>query len=301
MPTLEQGNPSSRDGSPTIMGHVAVRTKALVEVVGLVKSYHGRVVLNGLNLTVERGETCVVIGGSGSGKTTFARLLMGLEQPDSGEIWVDGVNIVGLRERERDRIRRKFAMVFQSHALLDSLSVFDNVAFPMRQTTKLGEPEIARRVHAALSELSVDDAALKLPGALSGGMAKRVGIARAVVVEPEILVYDEPTSGLDPVSSRVVDDLIERMRIGHSVTSVVITHDMVTAYDVADRVILLEKGKAIANGPPEELFHSHGKEIGLFTDASGIDLARLGPRADRVSAVAIRTRWDAAHQKTAVA
>ena len=192
-------------------------------------------------------------------------------------------------------MRRRFAMVFQKYALLDSMTVFDNVAFPLREETRMPESEIRERVHLALRELEVDDAAKKLPGELSGGMAKRVGIARAVVTEPELLVYDEPTSGLDPVGSRVVDGLIERMRERHCVTSLVITHDMVTAYEVADRVVLLAHGKVLAQGTPEQLFREHGGEIEPFALSSGIDLARLAPRTSRKSPAEISARWDATH------
>ena len=229
---------------------------ALIEVRGLVKEYDGKVVLDGIDLDIERGETCVLIGGSGSGKTTLARLLIGLERPTAGEIRLGGVDLVKLSDSDLAAMRQRFAMVFQKYALLDSMTVFDNVAFPLREETRMPEREVRERVHLALSELEVDDAAKKLPGELSGGMAKRVGIARAVVTEPEILVYDEPTSGLDPVGSRVVDGLIERMRDRHCVTSLVITHDMVTAYEVADRVVLLAHGKVVAQGTPEELFRS---------------------------------------------
>ena len=194
------------------MSDVAAGGTAFIDVRKLVKRFGDKVVLDRFNLTVNRGETCVIIGGSGSGKSTFARLLVGLERADAGEIWIDGVNIARLSGRELDRVRRRFAVVFQNHALLDSMSVFDNVAFPMREETGASVTEIDKRVHLALRDLDVDDAAKMLPGELSGGMAKRVAIARAVVTNPEILVYDEPTSGLDPVSSRVVDGLIERMR-----------------------------------------------------------------------------------------
>ena len=270
-------------------------TTSLIDVRNLVKRFGDKLVLNGFNLTVERGETCVLIGGSGAGKSTFARLLVGLQRADGGEIRVDGLNIVGLGERDLERVRRKFAFVFQSSALLDSMSVFDNVAFPLREARQLSAMEIKKRVHQSLSELNVEDAAKKLPGELSGGMAKRVGIARAVVTEPEILVYDEPTSGIDPVGSRAIDELIERMRTSHCVTSIVITHDMVTANDVADRVVLLANGQVVAQGPPAELFRSHGKEIEPIAVASGIDLARLLPRTSRKSPAKIRAQWKEAH------
>ena len=263
------------------MGSSVTDAAPLIDARGVVKRYDDKVVLDGFDLTVNRGETCVIIGGSGSGKTTFARVLVGLERPDAGEIWIDGVDIVRLDERELDRVRRKFAVVFQKDALLDSISVFDNVAFPLREELHLGEHEVRARVLAALGDLDVVDAASNLPGELSGGMAKRVGIARAVVTKPEILVYDEPTTGLDPVNARVVDGLIERMRDRYGVTSIVITHDMVTAYEVADRVVLLAHGKAVAQGPPKEIFRSHGAEIEPFALSSGIDLSGLESRTAR--------------------
>ena len=277
------------------MNTKAAETAPLIDVRNLVKSYDDKLVLNGFSLTIQRGETCVIIGASGSGKSTLARLLVGLERPDSGEIRIAGVDIVRLGARERDRIRKKFAFVFQQSGLLDSISVFDNVAFPLREARHLSAADIEKRVHLTLRELDIEDAASKLPGQLSGGMAKRVGIARAVVTEPEILVYDEPTSGIDPVGARVIDGIIERMRVLHGVTSIVISHDMVTAYDVADQVVLLASGKAAAQGPPELLFRSHAAAIEPFAEASGIDLSNLASRSSRVPAAKIRARWVASH------
>lgn len=270
----------------------------LIAVKGLVKRYGPQVVLNDFDLSLDRGETCVLIGGSGSGKSTFARLLVGLERPDAGEIRVGGIDLAHARGHELREARRKFAMVFQRDALLDSMTVFDNVAFPLREETDMPALEIERKVRHALAELDVDDAEAKLPEQLSGGMAKRVGIARAVVTEPEIIVYDEPTSGLDPVSARVVDRLIERMRQRLAVTSVVITHDMVTAYAVTDRVVLLANGRAVAQGSPQEIFRSHGAQIEPFISSSGVDPARLASRGDRESAAVIRNRWAAQHAAT---
>lgn len=267
----------------------------LIEVKDLVMTYDDKVVLDRLNLTIERGETCVLIGGSGSGKSTLARLIVGLERPTSGQILIDGLDIAQLSERDLRKNRDRFAVVFQKHALLDSLTVFDNVAFPLREHEHLDEELVRQKVTYALRELGIEEAAQKLPGELSGGMAKRVGIARAVVVEPEILVYDEPTSGLDPVSSRVVDGLIDGMRERHCVTSIVITHDMVTAYEVADKVALLADGVVAAQGPPDEVFRAHGADIERFAVSSGVDVTQLPQRRERKTPAEIRAAWEATH------
>ncbi len=266
-------------------------TAPLIRVRGLVKRYGERTVLDGLDLDVERGETVTIIGSSGSGKSTFARLLLGLERPDDGSIHVGDVDLARASDDEVAAVRRRFAMVFQNHALLDSLTVYDNVAFPLREETDLDERAIRARVTEVLAELGVDAAAEKLPAELSGGMAKRVGIARAMVTEPEILVYDEPTSGLDPVTSRTVDGLVERMRAEHFVTSVVITHDMVSAYDVSDRVVMLARGKVVIDDAPERVFASHNADVLPFAVSSGLDIAHLAPRKHRRSAAEIRLAW----------
>lgn len=279
----------SRVGTPS--AHADPTRSPLVELRGLTKRFGEKLVLDGIDLRIERGETIVVIGGSGSGKSTLARILVGLEPPTAGDILVDGVAIDAMTKREQRAARARFGMVFQKHALLDSLTVFDNVAFPLREHEHLDAEETRARVMEALDELGVADAAEKLPGELSGGMAKRVAIARATVSEPEILVYDEPTSGLDPISSRTVDGLIERMREHHFVTSLVITHDMLTAYDVADRVVLLAGGKIVVDGAPEAVFRSHGGDIEPFARSSGLDLATLAPRASRKTAAEIRAAW----------
>jgi phospholipid/cholesterol/gamma-HCH transport system ATP-binding protein len=270
-------------------------TLPLIEVRALVKRFGDAVVLDGVDLRLERGETVCVIGGSGSGKTTLARILVGLDAPTAGQILLDGVDLASLSGLDRFAARRRFAMVFQKAALLDSMTVFDNVAFPLREETDFDEDEIRRRVLAQLGELDVLDAAGQLPGELSGGMAKRVGIARAMVTEPEILVYDEPTSGLDPLTSRVVDGLIEHMRERFLVTSLVITHDMVTALEVADRVALLSRGKIVANESPAQIVRSGDELVRPFVVSSGIDLEHLPSRTARTAPAEIRTRWLAAH------
>jgi phospholipid/cholesterol/gamma-HCH transport system ATP-binding protein len=268
----------------------------IVFVRDLVKRYGDKIVLDHVSLHVDRGETLVVVGGSGAGKSTLIRQIVGLERPDSGTIHIDGIDLLALGEVALLHERRRFAVVFQNDALLDSMSVFDNVAFPLREELGLRGAEVERRVVAKLEALGLLDARKKLPGELSGGMAKRLGVARALVVEPEILVYDEPTTGLDPLSSRRVDALIDEMREKFLVTSIVITHDMATAFEIADRVMLLEHGKFVAEGPPEKFFASDVPAVRTFADASAVEPQKLAARrAKRKSAEEIRAAWRARH------
>lgn len=258
----------------------------------LVKTYAGKVVLDHVSLHVDRGETLVIVGGSGAGKSTLIRQIVGIERPDSGSIHLCGIDILALREVQLLEARRRLAVVFQNNALLDSMSVFDNVAFPLREELHVRESEVERRVMAKLDALGLADARDKLPGELSGGMAKRAGVARALVVEPELLIYDEPTTGLDPKTARMVDALIDEMRDRFLVTSLVITHDMATAYDVADRVMLLEHGRVAGEGATEAFFTSTAPAIRSFSGASGFDPHRLAaPRVGRRTAEQIRTAW----------
>jgi phospholipid/cholesterol/gamma-HCH transport system ATP-binding protein len=231
--------------------------------------------LDDLSMTVKRGQIAVVIGGSGAGKTTLLRLLIGLERPTSGSIYIDGVDIAPLGDRAMNEVRRKFGMVFQYAALLDSLTVLDNVAFPLREHTKLKETEIREKVSEKLDILKLEGTEKKFPSQLSGGMRKRVGLARALMLDPQIIVYDEPTSGLDPLSSRMVDELIEETRDRFGVTSVVISHDMTSALKIADYVFLLSKGKLVGEGSPGELVEGNIDLAHKFLDASGIAADRL--------------------------
>jgi phospholipid/cholesterol/gamma-HCH transport system ATP-binding protein len=273
----------------------------LLEIRHLVKRFGDKTVLDGIDLVIERGETVAVIGGSGCGKSTLARLVVGLDRATEGQILVDGLDLTAAHDDELRLLRRRFAMVFQRGALLDSLSVYDNVAFPLREETNLDARTIRERVTRTLGELGVAGTEALLPSQLSGGMAKRVSIARAMVMEPEILVYDEPTSGLDPVSSRVVDGLIEQMREKFLVTSIVITHDMVSAYEISDRVVLLAGGKVVANGAPDAIFRSHSGMIAPFALSSGIDLDKLAPRAARKPPAQIQALWAESHARGAIA
>ena len=241
----------------------------------MTKRFADFVALDDISMTVRRGHIAVVIGGSGAGKTTLLRLLIGLEKPTSGKIIIDGVDIVPLKDRAMNEVRQKFGMVFQYAALLDSLSVMDNVAFPLREHTKLKEKEIRAKVSEKLGLLKLEGTEKKFPSQLSGGMRKRVALARALMLEPQVIVYDEPTSGLDPLSSRMVDELIEETRDRFGVTSVVISHDMTSALKIADYVFLLSKGKLVGKGAPKELVEGDIELAHQFLDASGIAAERL--------------------------
>lgn len=236
------------------------------------KSYAGHTVLDGIDLGFPRGETTVIIGGSGTGKTTLLRLVVGLEKPTSGRILIDGIDIASLGERALNRVRQKIGMVYQYAALLDSITVFDNVAFPLVEHTSMSRREIRRRVMDKLGILGLDEtAARQFPSELSGGMRKRVGVARALMLEPPILVYDEPTSGLDPLTSRVVDDLIDDMRVRFGVTSIVVSHDIASCFRIAHKAVLLVGGKIVAQGTPDELARGGNEVAREFIAKSGVD------------------------------
>jgi phospholipid/cholesterol/gamma-HCH transport system ATP-binding protein len=245
------------------------------------KSFGDQEVLKGIDFVAKRRETTVLIGGSGAGKTTLLRLIVALDRPTSGHIFVEGEDIVGLSERELNRVRKKFGMVYQYAALLDSITVFDNVAFPLVENTKLSRREIRERVMDKLQILGLDPnvVATKFPAELSGGMRKRVGLARALMLEPPILVYDEPTSGLDPLTSRLVDDLIEEMRERFGVTSIVISHDIASCFRIAHQAVLLIEGRVEASGPPDALLTGQSRIAREFVENSGVDVAHI----DRVT------------------
>lgn len=227
-------------------------------------------VIDDVSLVVERGEIVVIIGGSGAGKTTLMKTMIGLIAPTQGAVYVQGENISHVNVRDLRRIRRKFGMVFQQSALLDSLNVLDNVALPLREHTRLTPKEIEARVRDKLQALDLNGAELRLPAELSGGMRKRVGLARALILEPSIVMYDEPTSGLDPITARLVDDLIKQTRDAFGVTSVVISHDMVQALHIADRLYVLDRGRVVASGPPQQLRDEQQSLARRFFEASGV-------------------------------
>jgi phospholipid/cholesterol/gamma-HCH transport system ATP-binding protein len=250
------------------------------------KSFGTTQVLKGITMHLRRKETAVIIGGSGAGKTTLLRLLIGLEKPTSGHIWVDGDDIGPLGERQMNRMRQKFGMVFQYAALLDSLNIFDNVAFPLREHRKnMSEKQVREKVVAMLNLLGLENKENRMPSELSGGQRKRVGLARALMLEPKILIYDEPTSGLDPQTSRMVDDLIEETRDRFGITSVVISHDMASTFRIAHQAFLVIQGLVVASGTPDELASGESEVAREFIAASGVAPDRLS-RVQGLKAIA---------------
>ena len=239
----------------------------MIEVRQLKKSFGAQKILDGVDLRIESGESVVIIGRSGGGKSVLLKHIIALLQPDSGDVLIDGESIVKMNERQLLRIREKFGMVFQGAALFDSMSVAENVAFPLvRKKKKYTAAEIEKRVARALEVVDLPGTQKKNPAELSGGMRKRVGLARAIVYEPQILLYDEPTTGLDPIVSDSIDKLIIRVRDHLNVTSVVVTHDMRSARRVGNRVLMLHDKKIYASGTAEEIFNSTDPVVRHFID-----------------------------------
>jgi len=240
-------------------------TSDLVDVVDVRKSFDANDVLRGVSVRLDKGETLVIMGGSGSGKTVMLRIVAGLLPPDAGEVRVFGIEISHLAEEELLPIRRRMGYVFQGAALFDSLDVYENVAYPLREHASLPESEIESRVRHFLSLVALDEDVLPLlPSELSGGMRKRVGIARALIIEPEMLLFDEPTAGLDPTNSKMVGELIVQLRSGACDTSIVVTHDLELARTVADRVAILIDGQFAAVGTRDAVLESKNPIVQAF-------------------------------------
>ncbi|HVU09251.1 MAG TPA: ABC transporter ATP-binding protein [Verrucomicrobiae bacterium] len=238
----------------------------MIEVRQLNKNFDGHPVLTDIHFRIENGESVVIIGRSGSGKSVLLKHIIGLLKPTSGEVLIDGENIVPMNERQLLRVRQKFGMVFQGAALFDSMTVAENVAFAFRRQKNLTEGEIARKVAFALEVVDLPGTENKWPAELSGGMRKRVGLARAIIYEPQIVLYDEPTTGLDPIVSDSIDKLILRVRDHLKVTSVVVTHDMRSARRVGNHVLMLHDKKIYANCAPDVFFASPDPIVRQFVD-----------------------------------
>ncbi|HIC91019.1 MAG TPA: ABC transporter ATP-binding protein [Syntrophaceae bacterium] len=236
----------------------------MIRVVDLHKSFNGLKVLRGINLSIEKGKTTVILGGSGVGKTVFIKHLIGLMKPDKGSIYVDDVDITRLKEKELAEVRKKFGMLFQEAALFDSLTVGENVGFPLREHTKLSTEAIDKIVREKLEQVGLQGIEDKYPSELSGGMKRRVGLARAMALNPEILLFDEPTTGLDPIMKTIINDLIINTQRRGSLTCVVITHDITTTFKLAHKVAMIHEGIIVEEGLPEEFKNSSNLIVQAF-------------------------------------
>jgi len=227
--------------------------QTMIDVRGLTKSIGEQEILRGIDLTVVKGETLVIIGRSGGGKSVLLKHLIGLMTPDAGEIWIEGENIIGKTERQLAEIRRKIGILFQSGALFDSMTVEQNIAFPLEEAGERDREKIAEKVREILEVIELEGQQEKMPVNLSGGMKKRVGLARSIIRRPSCVLYDEPTSGLDPVVSDSINRLIRRLQERFGVTSIVVTHDMKSAFHIADHIAYLHEGRIYFYGTPQEL------------------------------------------------
>ena len=240
----------------------------MIKLVDLHKSFRTQKVLDGLDLEIEAGKTTVIIGRSGGGKSVLLKHIIGLLRPDSGEVLIDGTDITRLGDRGLNEIRKKFGMLFQEAALFDSMTVGENVAFPLREHTRMKEEEIRRTVADRLHAVGLTGVEEKMPSELSGGMRKRVGLARAIAMRPQIVLFDEPTTGLDPVMTEAINRLIIDTQKNFNLTCVVISHDIQSIFTIGHRIAMLYEGKIIAYGTPEELQVSRNPVIVQFLAGS---------------------------------
>ena len=250
---------------------------SLIEFRSISKRFGRQVVLDRVNLNVEKGQSLVILGASGSGKSVMLKHMVGLLRPDSGEVWFDGQRIDTLPEIKLDRIREQFGFLFQMGALFDSMTVEDNVAFPVVEHTDKPPQEVHRIVDEKLRMVGLPEVRKKMPAELSGGQRKRVALARAIALDPRVILYDEPTTGLDPVRADVINELILKLQRELKVTSVVVTHDMHSAFKVGDRMVMLHEGHLIFDGTPEQIKNSDNPVIRHFVrgEADEGELAAL--------------------------
>lgn len=242
----------------------------MIELRDIHKSFKDHHVLRGVNLKVEKGESLVVIGGSGSGKSVLLKHIIGLLPPDKGEVIIDSTDISHIDEDHLNELRKKFGMLFQSSALFDSMKIWENVGFGLKRHTRIPDSEIKEIAVQKLKMVGLYNIEEEMPSSLSGGMRKRVGLARAIAMEPEILLYDEPTTGLDPITEDVINDLIIKMREELDVTSVTISHNMKSAYKIADTIAMLYNGVIIFRGTPEEIQSTSDPYVRQFIEGSAV-------------------------------
>jgi phospholipid/cholesterol/gamma-HCH transport system ATP-binding protein len=254
----------------------------MIEIINLCKSFNGHKVLDNVNLRINNGDTTVIIGRSGTGKSVLLKHIIGLLKPDSGHILIDGKDVAKMDEKELNSMRLKFGMLFQGAALFDSMNVFDNVAFGLNEHTNTPMKDKVKRVSECLSLVGLKDIEEKKPSELSGGMKKRVGLARAICMKPRILLYDEPTTGVDPIMGDAINDLIVELHNKLKVTSIAVTHDMASAYKIGDKIAMLYNGSIRAEGTPDEIKNTKDPILRQFiTGASkgpiteGIDFEHL--------------------------
>jgi len=236
----------------------------MIEVINLHKSFNGQKVLRGINLKVNAGDALAFIGGSGSGKSVLLKHIIGLLKPDSGKILIDNEDISKLRGRKLKRLKERFGMVFQGGALFDSLTVFENVAFPLREKTRMKASQIRETVSEELSEVGLTGAEDKYPAEISGGMKKRVALARCLVMNPEIILFDEPTTGLDPLMGKAIHNMIRSCQKRYKFTAIMVTHEIPEIFSLVDRVAMLYNGTILAEGTPEQIQNSKDPVIHQF-------------------------------------
>jgi phospholipid/cholesterol/gamma-HCH transport system ATP-binding protein len=240
----------------------------MIEIKEIYKSFSGKPVLRNLNLKIQDGETLTIIGRSGCGKSVLLKIILRLLTPDKGTVIIDGEDITGMNYSQLKQVRRKFGILFQSSALFDSMSVEENIALPLVEHSKLEPPEIQTKVEEALQLVGLPGAQKLYPSELSGGMKKRVGLARAIVYRPQYVLYDEPTTGLDPIMADTINQLILEMNGKLSVTSVVVTHDIVSACKVSNRIVMLHYGEIIYSGTPEEIKKTEHPTVKQFIEGT---------------------------------
>jgi phospholipid/cholesterol/gamma-HCH transport system ATP-binding protein len=240
----------------------------MIRILDVHRSFGNQPVLQGINLRVQKGEVLAIIGRSGSGKTVLLRLIIGLIRPNHGQVLIEETDIARLTGRRLDRVRERFGMLFQGGALFDSMTVFDNVAFPLREKTDLRPSEIAAQVQRMLENVGLGDMGYKFPAELSGGMKKRAALARALITNPSIILFDEPTTGLDPILVRAIHQLIQETHDAFGYTAVIVSHEIPEVFDIATRVAVIHEGRIIADGPPETIVKSSDPFIQQFISGS---------------------------------